>query len=150
MSSLNKVMLIGNLGNDPDFRATSNGGAVAKLSLATASSRKDPQTDNWIEETEWHRVTLFGKLAEVAQKYLRKGSKVYIEGRLRTNKWQDKDGNDRYTTDVIGKEMQMLDARGGSSGEDHSYHDDQPPEAQQQSAPEALPVPSNFHDDIQF
>jgi single-strand DNA-binding protein len=148
---LNKVMLIGNLGNAPDVRTTAGGMTVAKLSVATASSRKDPQTGNWVEETEWHRVALFGKIAEVAQQYLHKGSKVYIEGRLKTNKWQDDSGNDRYTTEVICNEMQMLDSRGGSGN--NSHHDEQAHEAPQQPAPQAQqshPVPNDFDDDIPF
>jgi single-strand DNA-binding protein len=148
---LNKVMLIGNLGGDPDVRSSAGGMTIAKFSLATSSSRKDQQTGNWIEETEWHRVALFGRLAEVAQQYLRKGSKVYIEGRIKTNKWQDQDGNDRYTTEVIGNEMQMLDGRG--SGGSSSHHDDQAyespqqPELQSQQPP---PAPNDFDDDIPF
>jgi single-strand DNA-binding protein len=109
---LNKVMLIGHLGNAPEVKTTSGGMMVAKVSLATNSSKKNKDTGAWVDETEWHRVVMFDRLAEVAQQYMRKGSQVYIEGRLRTNKWQDKDGNDRYTTDVVASDMQMLGGRG--------------------------------------
>ena len=146
---LNKVMIIGNLGNDPDVLATAGGMTVAKLSVATSSSRKDQQTGSWIEETEWHRVALFGRLAEVAQQYLHKGSKVYIEGRLKTNKWQDNNGNDRYTTEVIANEMHMLDSRGGNNShhEEHAHESPQQPAPQEQQSP---PVPDDFDDDIPF
>ena len=115
--SVNKVILNGNIGNDPDTKYTQSGMAVTTLSLATTSVRKD-RDGNTQERTEWHRVKLFGKLGEIAAEYLRKGSQVYIEGRLRTRKWQDKQGNDRYTTEIVGNEMQMLGSagRGGASG----------------------------------
>jgi len=126
---VNKVILIGNLGQDPDTRYTPNGNAVVNLSLATDESYKDRQTGQLVPRTEWHRVVLFGKVAEVAGQYLRKGSKVYIEGRLQTRKWQGQDGQDRYTTEIvvdIGGQMQMLDSR-GSEG------------AMNQSAPQVRP-----------
>lgn len=116
---INKVILIGNLGQDPDTRYTPNGNAVVNLNLATDESYKDRQTGQMVPRTEWHRVVLFGKVAEVAGQYLRKGSKVYIEGRLQTRKWQNKEGQDVYTTEIvvdINGQMQMLDSRGGEGG----------------------------------
>ena len=110
---LNKVMLIGHLGADPEIRYTANGGAVANLNLATSESWKDRESGERQERTEWHRVVLFTRLAEVAGEYLRKGSQVYIEGRLQTRKWQDRDGHDRYTTEIVANDMQMLGGRGG-------------------------------------
>lgn len=116
---VNKVILIGNLGQDPETRYTPNGNAVVNLNLATDESYKDRQTGQLVPKTEWHRVVMFGKIAEVAGQYLRKGSKVYIEGKLQTRKWQGQDGQDRYTTEVvvdINGQMQMLDSRGGEGG----------------------------------
>ncbi|MFP4602000.1 MAG: single-stranded DNA-binding protein [Halochromatium sp.] len=117
--SVNKVILIGNLGVDPEVRYMPNGNAVANLRLATSESWRDKATGEPQERTEWHRVAIFGKLAEIAGQYLRKGSKVYIEGKLRTRKWQAQDGQDRYTTEIvvdINGSMQMLDSRGGGAG----------------------------------
>lgn len=111
MASLNKVMLIGNLGKDPEVRYTASGQAVASFSLATSEKFKSKSGD-WEERTEWHNITLWGKLAEIAGEYLAKGKTVYIEGRLQTRKWQDKNGNDRYTTDIVGDKMQMLSGKG--------------------------------------
>ncbi len=111
---INKVILIGNLGADPETRHTAGGNAVTNLSLATSESWRDRQSGDMQEKTEWHRVVMFSKLAEIAGEYLRKGSKVYIEGRLQTRKWQDRDGNDRWTTEIVANDMQMLDGRGGS------------------------------------
>ncbi len=113
---VNKVILIGNLGADPEVRYTQNGTAAANLRLATSEEWKDKQTDEKQERTEWHRITMFGRLGEIAGEYLKKGSKVYIEGKLQTRKWQAQDGSDRYSTEVIANEMQMLDSRGGDSG----------------------------------
>jgi single-strand DNA-binding protein len=113
---VNKVILVGNLGADPETRAMPSGSTVASLSIATTESWRDKTSGEQQERTEWHRVALFGKLAEIASEYLRKGSQVYIEGSLRTRKWQDKQGNDRYTTEIVGNEMQMLGGRGGSGG----------------------------------
>lgn len=113
---VNKVILIGNLGRDPEIRYMPNGGAVANLALATSEVWKDKTTGEQQEKTEWHRVVMFRRLAEIAGEYLKKGSKVYIEGRLQTRKWQDNQGQDRYTTEIIGNEMQMLDAKGGAAG----------------------------------
>ncbi len=116
---VNKVILIGNLGVDPETRYTASGTAVTNLSLATDESYKDRNTGQMVPRTEWHRIVMFGKIAEIAGQYLRKGSKVYIEGRLQTRKWQDQSGQDRYTTEIvvdINGQMQMLDSRGGEAG----------------------------------
>ena len=113
---VNKVIIIGNLGADPETRAMPSGTTVANLRVATSESWRDKQTGEQQERTEWHRVALFGRLAEVAGEYLRKGSQVYIEGSLRTRKWQDKEGKDRYSTEIVGNDMQMLGGRGGGAG----------------------------------
>jgi single-strand DNA-binding protein len=113
---INKVILIGNLGADPETRAIPSGTTVANLRIATSESWRDKQSGEQQERTEWHRVALFGRLAEIAAEYLKKGSQVYIEGSLRTRKWQDKQGNDRYSTEIIGNELQMLGGRGGGGG----------------------------------
>ena len=113
---INKVILIGHLGGDPEVRYTQGGGADANLRLATSESWKDKNTGDVQERTEWHRVVLFGKLAETAEKYLRKGARVYVEGRIQTRKWQDKDGRDTYSTEIVANDMQMLDGRGAASG----------------------------------
>jgi single-strand DNA-binding protein len=119
---INKVILIGNLGQDPDTKAMPSGMTVCNLRIATSESWKDKQTGEMKEQTEWHSVAMFGRLAEIAGEYLRKGSQVYIEGRLRTRKWQDKEGKDRYTTEIVANEMQMLGSggRGGMGGEGRS------------------------------
>lgn len=111
MASLNKVMLIGNLGKDPEVRYTPSGAAVASFNLATSERFKN-KSGEWEERTEWHRVTLWSKLAEIAGEYLSKGKTVYIEGRLQTRKWQDNSGNERYTTEIVGEKMQMLSPKG--------------------------------------
>jgi single-strand DNA-binding protein len=111
---INKVILIGNLGADPETRAMPSGTTVANLRIATSESWRDKQSGEQQERTEWHRVALFGRLAEIAGEYLKKGSQVYIEGSLRTRKWQDKQGNERYSTEIIGNELQMLGGRGGA------------------------------------
>jgi single-strand DNA-binding protein len=113
---VNKVILIGNLGADPETRAMPSGSTVANLRIATSESWRDKQTGEQQERTEWHRVALFGRLAEIASEYLRKGSQVYIEGSLRTRKWQDKQGNERYSTEIVGNELQMLGGRGAGAG----------------------------------
>jgi single-strand DNA-binding protein len=112
---INKVILIGHLGADPETRAMPSGSSVANLRIATTESWRDKQSGEQQERTEWHRVALFGRLAEIAGEYLRKGSQVYIEGSLRTRKWQDKQGNERYSTEVVANDMQMLGGRGGSA-----------------------------------
>lgn len=142
---INKVILVGNLGADPETRYMPSGGAVTNIRIATSESWKDKQSGDQQERTEWHSVAFFGRLAEIAGEYLRKGSQVYVEGKLRTRKWQDKSGNDRYTTEVIANEMQMLGSRGGAgmgSG---------PNPSQSQSAPmPAAEMAEDFDDDIPF
>ncbi|MEM1089430.1 MAG: single-stranded DNA-binding protein [Pseudomonadota bacterium] len=153
---INKVILVGNLGNDPDTRYTASGAAVSNLSVATSRSWRDKQSNEMREETEWHRVVLFGRLGEIAAEYLRKGSKVYLEGRLQTRKWQDKQGQDRWTTEIIADEMQMLDSRGGGGsapfeggGGRPQQQRSQAPAGGQAQAP-AGPPPDDFDDDIPF
>ena len=138
---VNKAIIVGNLGNEPDMRYTASGGAIANITVATSETWKDKQSGESKEKTEWHKVTFFGKLAEIVGQYLHKGSKVYIEGRLETNKWQDKEGNDRYTTSIIAKEMQMLDSKqSGSQGGNSAPQ-------KQQNEPE---LPPFNEDDIPF
>ena len=112
---INKVILVGNLGKDPETRYMPSGSAVTNLTLATSESWKDKQSGEQQERTEWHKIAMFGRLAEIAAEYLRKGSQVYIEGKLRTRKWQDKEGKDRWTTEIVADEMQMLGSKGGSA-----------------------------------
>lgn len=114
---INKVILIGNLGQDPETRAMPSGNAVTNVSIATSESWRDKQTGQQQDRTEWHRVVFFNRLAEIAGEYLRKGSKVYVEGSLRTRKWQDQSGQDRYTTEIVANELQMLDGRGDNGGD---------------------------------
>jgi len=141
---INKVILVGNLGSDPEVRYTASGDAVANVNVATAESWKDKQTGEKQERTEWHRVVMFRRLGEIAGEYLKKGSQVYIEGKLQTRKWQDKNGNDRYTTEIVANDMQMLGSRGGSS----SYNNESaPPPAQPATASAG---PDDFDDDIPF
>ncbi|MEL7311058.1 MAG: single-stranded DNA-binding protein [Pseudomonadota bacterium] len=143
---INKVILVGNLGQDPETRYMPSGGAVTNLRIATSESWKDKQTGEPQERTEWHSIAMFGRLAEISAEYLRKGSQVYIEGKLRTRKWQDKNGNDRYTTEVIADEMQMLGSRGGA-GAPMGGGQQRP----QQQAPAQQPAAvSDFDDDIPF
>jgi single-strand DNA-binding protein len=113
---INKVILVGNLGADPDTRYMPSGKAVTNIRIATSDSWKDKQTGDQQERTEWHSIVLFDKLGEIAAEYLRKGSQVFIEGSLRTRKWQDKEGKDRYTTEIVARDMQMLGGRGGAGG----------------------------------
>jgi len=113
---VNKVILVGNLGKDPDMKYTASGAAIANITVATSESWNDKQTGEKQEKTEWHRVVFFRRLAEIAGEYLRKGSQVYIEGKLQTRKWQDQNGQDRYTTEIVANEMQMLGGRGGEAG----------------------------------
>jgi single-strand DNA-binding protein len=129
MASLNKVMLIGNLGKDPEVRYTGSGTAVASFSLATSEKFKN-KNGEWEERTEWHNITLWARLAEIAGEYLAKGKTVYIEGRLQTRKWQDRDGKDRYTTEIVGEKMQMLSGKGeggGKSGAGRTEGQETPP-----------------------
>lgn len=156
MSSVNKVILIGRLGRDPEVRFFQEGGSVANVNLATSEFYKD-RDGNRQEKTEWHRVVFFGRNAEVAKEWLRKGSQVYVEGRLQTKKWTDKDGNERYTTEIVGDRMTML---GGRQGGDVPYEQHQPSpasspgnfaqEPQRSPAPSSPPPADDFDDDIPF
>jgi single-strand DNA-binding protein len=116
MASVNKVIVMGNLGRDPETRYTPDGGAIANITIATSRTWKDKTSGERKEETEWHRIVFYGRLAEIAGEYLKKGRPVYVEGRLKTRKWQDKEGQDRYTTEIIAEEMQLLGGREGGSG----------------------------------
>ena len=148
---VNKVILIGNLGQDPEVKYMPNGNAVANITVATSESWKDKNTGENVDKTEWHRVVFFRRLAEIVGEYLKKGSKIYIEGKLQTRKWQDKNGKDNWTTEIIASEMQMLDSRGGGSSDFNQNQGDSG--SQQQSAPsQAAPAPANndFDDDIPF
>ena len=124
---VNKAILIGNLGNDPDTRYTASGTAIANISLATAESWRDKESGDLQERTEWHRVVFFGRLAEIVSEYLKKGSQVYVEGRIQTRKWQDKEGNDRYSTEIVANEMKMLGGRGGGGSGSGSFAAQSPP-----------------------
>lgn len=128
---VNKVILIGNLGADPETRFMPSGGAVTNVRLATSESWKDRQSGQMQERTEWHRVVFFNKLGEIAGEYLKKGSKVYIEGSIRTRKWQGQDGQDRYTTEIVANEMQMLDGRGEGGGQGGGYAQSSAPQGNQ-------------------
>ena len=135
---INKAIILGNLGQDPDIKYTAAGAAVTNISVATTDSWKDKQSGEKQDRTEWHRIVFFGKLAEIAGEYLRKGSQVYVEGRIQTRKWQDKEGNDRYTTEIVGNDMQMLGGRGNAG-------------ASAPSQPEQSAVKDDFEDsDIPF
>ena len=147
--SVNKVILIGNLGRDPEVRYTPNGLAVANITIATTEAWKDKQSGENQERTEWHRVALYSRLAEITGEYLRKGSKVYIEGRLQTRKWQDKNtGQDRYTTEVIADSLQMLDSK-GSGGNINAGNDQTTAKSGNNDMPQTEPMES-FDDDIPF
>jgi len=164
---LNKVTLIGRLGADPEVRYMPSGGAVTNISLATTRRWKDRQSGERRDETEWHRIAFFNRIAEIAGEYLRKGSLVYIEGRIRTRKWQDKEGQDRYTTEIIAEQMQMLDSKSGGTGNfNDSAENPNHFNADQQSSPQksspaspatnqpaSSPPPAayeDFDDDIPF
>ncbi len=147
---VNKVILVGNLGNDPDVRYMQNGNAVANVSLATSETWKDKNTGDQQEKTEWHRVVFFNRLAEIVEQYVKKGSKIYVEGRLQTRSWEQ-DGVKRYTTEIVANEMQMLDSRGGA-GADFGDHQ-APPQQSAQPQGQAAAAPQNFDnfdDDIPF
>mgnify|MGYP003519344099 CR=1 FL=1 len=157
MASVNKVILIGNLGRDPEVRYMPDGGAITNVSIATTENWKDKNGEKQ-EKTEWHRVAFFGKLAEIAGEYLKKGSQVYVEGRLQTRKWQDKDGQDKYTTEIIADRMQMLGGKGGggmADMDDSAYAQAAPKSQPRANAPAAAqrPASSGFDDmddDIPF
>jgi single-strand DNA-binding protein len=140
MRGVNKAIIVGNLGKDPEVRYMPSGSAVCNFSVATTESWKDKQTGEQQERTEWHRISMFGRLAEIAAEYLRKGSQVYLEGKIQTRKWQDKEGKDRYSTEIVADQMQMLGGRrdsGGGSGSTTSPGASEPP-------------PADFDDDIPF
>jgi len=145
---VNKAILIGNLGNDPETRYLPSGGAVTNITVATSESWKDKQSGEAQERTEWHRVVFFNRLAEIAGEYLKKGSKVYVEGSLRTRKWQDQSGVDRYTTEIVASEMQMLD--GNPSDTAASAARQQPAHTQNAASSDAPKNFDNFDDDIPF
>ena len=148
---INKVILIGNVGQDPETRYMPNGKAVTNLRVATSESWKDKQTGEQREQTEWHSIVMYDRLAEIAAEYLRKGSQVYIEGKLRTRKWQDKEGNDRYSTEIVANEMQMLGGRGGGGAGGGSERE--PAQRSAGTAPGGAPAGGGrdeFDDDIPF
>jgi single-strand DNA-binding protein len=144
---VNKVILIGNLGQDPEMRSFASGDAVCNIRVATSETWKDKNTGEQQERTEWHTVVAFRRLAEIMGQYLKKGSKVYIEGKLRTRKWQDQQGNDRYTTEIVADEMQMLDSRGGSADYNAAPRASAP---SSKPAGQPAPVDNGFEDDIPF
>ena len=164
---VNKVIIVGNCGQDPETRFMPSGGAVTNLSIATSESWKDKNTGDQQERTEWHKVVFFNRLAEIAGEYVKKGSKLYVEGSLRTRKWQGQDGQDRFTTEIVASEMQMLDSRGGAQGggdyqqSSNQQSSNQQPSNQQygqqsapqqgQNAPQQAPQGmDSFDDDIPF
>jgi len=147
---INKVILVGHLGNDPDVRYMPSGGAVTNISVATTESWKDKTSGEKQERTEWHRVVMFGRLGEIAGEYLKKGSQVYIEGRLQTRKWQGKDGNDRYTTEIVANDMQMLGSKGDRSGTTNYNQDTSSKPSSQAKKPEPELATAEFDDDIPF
>ena len=144
---VNKAIIVGTLGQDPEVRYTANGSAVANISVATNETWRDKATGEAQERTEWHRIVMFGKLAEIAQQYLKKGSQAYFEGRIQTRKWQDQSGNDRYSTEIVANEMQMLGGRGGGGAPMESGGQSQ--SRPQSAAPETAPMDDGF-DDIPF
>jgi len=159
---VNKAILIGRLGADPDVRYTASGTAVANISLATTYSTKDRETGEWQEATEWHRVVFFERMAEVVEQYLRKGSQIYVEGNIRTEKWQDRDGQDRYTTKIYARDMQMLGSRDEAGSSQYSAPRSSAPPTPA-STPSNVPenqapaqgtnkpsLPDDFEDDIPF
>ncbi|CAG2159713.1 single-stranded DNA-binding protein [Cupriavidus numazuensis] len=164
MASINKVILVGNLGADPETRYMPSGDAVTNIRIATTDRYKDKQSGETKEATEWHRISMFGKLAEIAGQYLKKGSSVYIEGKIRTRKWQDQSGQDKYSTEIVADQMQMLGGRSsggeaddgggyGRSGGEHGQSDNRRPQgsgqrAQRQAPPRQQQAPSNGFEDM--
>ena len=142
MASINKVILIGNLGRDPEVRYTPSGAAVCNVSVATTRNWKDKSSGDKVEETEWHRVVFYDRLAEIAGEYLKKGRPVYVEGRLKTRKWQDKDGKDNYTTEIVAEQMQLLGGREGGGGGGYGGGQGGNPEDYSQEAPSAPSRPA--------
>ncbi len=147
---VNKVILVGNLGNDPEVKYMPNGNAVANVSIATTESWKDKQTGEQKDRTEWHRCVFFRRLAEIAGEYLKKGSQVYIEGKLQTRKWQDKSGTDHYTTEIVVNDMQMLGGRSGGSADFGGGASAERPSAAPAPAAATAAVADDFDDDIPF
>ncbi|MCO6414207.1 MAG: single-stranded DNA-binding protein [Thiogranum sp.] len=145
---INKVILVGNLGKDPEVRYMPSGNAVCNVTLATSDSWKDKQTGEQKDRTEWHNLVFYNRLAEIAGEYLKKGSQIYAEGRLQTRKWQDKSGNDRYTTEIIVSDMQMLGGRGGGGGGSADFGGSQESRSSSSAAPAG--APDEFDDDIPF
>lgn len=157
MASLNKVQLIGNLGQDPEVRYSADGAAITNISIATTSAYKDKASGQKKENTEWHRIVFFGKLAEIAGEYLKKGRSVYVEGKLRTRKWQNKEGQDQYTTEIVADSMQMLGGRDSTGGVSSVDDDDDfsttPPKQARTAASNPAPKASGFNnmdDDLPF
>jgi single-strand DNA-binding protein len=144
---VNKVILIGNIGKEPELRYSAGGGAICSATLATSDKYKDKETGELVERTEWHRVVFFNRLGEIAGEYLKKGSKVYVEGSLRTRKWQDQSGQDRYTTEIVASEMQML---GGGNGNDLPDEARQQPRERSTHASQQATAFDQFDDDIPF
>ncbi len=147
---INKVILVGFLGQDPEVKYMPSGSAVANISIATTEQWKDKNSGEKQERTEWHRVVFFARLAEIAGEYLRKGSQVYVEGRLQTRKWQAKDGSDRYTTEIVADNMQMLGSGSGASRADHGTSNDQSQASAYGGGPSESATPDDFGDDIPF
>jgi single-strand DNA-binding protein len=149
---INKVIIVGNLGQDPEVRYLQNGGAVANFTVATSESWTDKNTNEKKEQTEWHKVVIYQRLAEIAGEYLRKGSKVYLEGKLKTRKWTDKDGVERYTTEIVCNELQMLDGKQDNQQQAPAPQQRQQaaPQQQQRQAPIPQAEPMDFEDDIPF
>lgn len=150
MASVNKCIIVGNLGRDPEIRYMPSGDAIANIAVATSFKKKDKNTGEETESTEWHRISFFGKLAEIVGKYLKKGSSVYVEGRLQTRKYTDKDGVEKYATDIVAENMQMLG--GKPDGQQEQQSQPQPRQQQQRPAPAPRPAPnfSDMDDDIPF
>ena len=146
MSSVNKAILIGNIGKDPEVRYLPSGDQICNVTLATSEKYKDKASGEYKENTEWHRVVFFGKLAEICGQYLQKGKKIYVEGRIRTNKWQDKDGSDRYTTEIIGSEMKMI----GGKQQDGAPREAPAPAARQQALAASKTTAFDDGEDLPF
>ena len=146
---INKVILVGNCGKDPETRYMPSGGAVTNISIATSEGWKDKQTGETRERTEWHNVVFFNRLAEIAGEYLKKGSQIYVEGSLRTRKWQDKEGKDRYTTEIVANEMQMLGSRSGG-GDNTNYSQERSSSSSSAREPAPAMADDSFDDDIPF
>ncbi|MDT0617621.1 MAG: single-stranded DNA-binding protein [Salinisphaeraceae bacterium] len=152
---INKAILIGNLGADPEVRYTAGGTAVANVNLATSDQWKDKQSGEMQDRTEWHRLVFFGRMAEIAGEYLKKGSKIYVEGRIQTRKWQGQDGQDRFTTEIVANDMQMLDGRGGGGsasydggGQGGGQYQGGGQQRQPQSKPQPAPAEQGFDEDL--